>query len=391
MSKKLAVFGLVLLMVIVTSVTLMASDFTEGKVKVGFVFDSPINDYAWNFAHNQGRLALEEEFSWIETVYVEKVAAGEAKKNMEQFIMRGAKVIFAPGIIYQDAVMDLAQKYPDVIFAVGNGYKRRSNVATYLADMYQVYYLNGLVAGALTESNKVGVVLAQPIPELKRATNAFAIGVREVNSEANVHVKWTYSWFDPAAEKEATESLINSGCDVLTHDMSSPTPVQVAAENKIPTFSHVSPMYELGPDYVVSGHLVDYGKIYVDFMAKVRAGVYTPDNLNDVDYWWLLDEGTLEIGAKYDMPINPKYKEELKTKTVNDPVFGEISVYELVFKRLEEMEDPQIAFDPFQGPISDRNGIERVPRGVRPTVEELTSMHWAAKGIVGSWPDEPSE
>ena len=50
---------------------------------------------------------------------------------------------------------------------------------------------------------------------------------------------------------------------------------------------------------------------------------------------------------------------------------------------------PSPSFDPFQGPISDRKGLLRVPAGRRMTQQELTTMEWAAPGVVGPWGNEP--
>lgn len=80
-----------------------------------------------------------------------------------------------------------------------SGFKRLNNSGTYFADFYQVYYLNGLMAGALTKTNKVGYVAAYPIPEVLRHINAFALGVKEANPDARVYVRWLFTeqmnWF----------------------------------------------------------------------------------------------------------------------------------------------------------------------------------------------------
>jgi simple sugar transport system substrate-binding protein len=262
-------------------------------------------------------------------------------------------------------------------------------MATYMADFYQIYYLNGLMAGVLTKSNKIGYVGAYPIPELKRHISAFTLGARAVNPDATVHVRWIYEWYNPAAAKEAVEALITDGSDVFAFTEDSPTVVQVAAENGLPSFGHYSPMYEFAPDYVVSGQLVHWEAIYLDFLAKVYAGMYTTNNLEDLDYWWLLREKAVELGAKPGMLINPVYEDALKAAIVTDPVLGEISVYDLVYRRLEQMADPSMVFDPFNGPIYDRKGTLRVPEGLRMSVLELTTMEWAVEGVVGPWPGEP--
>jgi len=98
-----------------------------------------------------------------------------------------------------------------------------------------------------------------------------------VNPNAQVLVRWLQtSWYDPAGAKEAAESLIAEGVDVLAFTEDSPTVVQVAAEHGLPSFGHYSPMYKFAPNFVASGQLVHWEAIYFDFFAKVYAGLYTP-------------------------------------------------------------------------------------------------------------------
>lgn len=359
------------------------------KLKVGFIYPAPIRDYGWTHAHDQGRKVAEKTFPWLETVYAEWVPEGQEEPVFEHMVRQGVQVIFAASFGYMDGTLAAAKRHPEVIFAHATGFKRAPNVATYVADFYQLFYLNGLMAGALTQGGKVGYVGAFPIPEVKRHIAAFAIGMREINPQAEVHVRWIFDWFNPGAARRATEALIEEGAEVFAFTEDSPTVIQVAAKRGLPSFSHYSPMYSFSPDYVVSGHLVHWDKIYLDFLSKVHAGEYTAQNLQHVDYWWLLAEGAVELGAKPGMPINPAYEAKLKAVTVKGGVEGELSVYDLVFRRLAQMSHQEPTFDPFQGPVYDRKGILRVPAGRRMTQQELQSIEWAAQGVVGPWPNEP--
>lgn len=359
------------------------------KIKAGFIYVGPIGDYGWTHAHDMARRIVDAKYDWLETVYVESVPEGEVETYIDQLVRQGCNVIFTTSFGFMDGTLAAAQRYPNVIFAHCSGFKRWENMATYMADFYQVYYLNGLMAGALTKTGKIGYVAAFPIPEVKRHISAFTIGVREVNPNAEVHVRWIYEWFNPAAAKEAAEALIAEGCDVFAFTEDSPTVVQVAAEKGLPSFGHYSPMYDFAPDYVVSGQIVHWEKIYEDFLLKVHEGIYTTKNLRHVDYWWLLSQGAVEVGAKPGMIVNPKYEEALKNYVIDHPTFGKVSVYDLVFIRLNQMADPGITFDPFQGPVYDRKGNLRVPEGMWMSYDALITMEWAAEGIVGPWPGEP--
>jgi len=312
-NKVMLVVMLVIAVIFSLASVMMAKEYVPGTpLKAGFIYVGPIGDLGWSYAHDEARRICEDTFPWLETVYVESVAEGNEGLYIDKLIVEeGCDVIFTTSFGFMDGTLISAQKYPDKIFAHCSGFKRNPNMMTYMADFYQIYYLNGLIAGALTKTNKTAYVGAFPIPELK--------------------------------------------------------------------------MYEFSPDHVVSGQIAHWEEIYLDFLAKVYAGVYTAHNLADVDYWWLLKEKAVEMGAKPGMLINPVYEDELKAIRVNDPVLGMISVYDLVMKRLEQMADPSMVFDPFNGPIYDRDGNLKVPAGLRMSVFELTTMDWAVDGIVGPW------
>ncbi|MCK4600560.1 BMP family ABC transporter substrate-binding protein [Candidatus Bipolaricaulota bacterium] len=369
----------------------MAQEYVPGEpLKVGFVYVGPISDYGWTFAHDEARLICMDAFPWLETVYVESVPEGDEPLVIDKFIQEeGCDVVFTTSFGFIDGTFAAAQRYPDKIFFHCSGYLRNPNMATYMADFYQIYYLNGLMAGALTKSNKLGYVGAFPIPELKRHISAFAIGAREVNPDAEVHVRWINSWVDPVAAKEAAEALIADGCDVFAFTEDTAAVVHTAADRGLLSFGHYSPMYVFSPEYCISGQIAHWEAIYLDFLEKIYSGKYTAHNLQNVDYWWLLQEKAVEMGADKGMIINPAYEDQLKGIYVDDPVLGNISVYDLVMMRLQQMADPGVTFDPFQGPLYDRKGTLRAPEGCMLSVSELTTMQWAAEGIVGPWSGEP--
>ncbi|MFQ6000343.1 MAG: BMP family ABC transporter substrate-binding protein [Anaerolineae bacterium] len=396
-SRRLWAFlGMVVILALIVSGCAPAATPTpaveEKKLKAAWIYVGPIGDYGWTHAHDVGRRYVEDKFPWLETVYAESVAEADADRYIDRFIVEeGADAVFTTSFGFMDATIDAGGKYPDKILFHCSGYKRAPNVGTYFAEFYQLYYLNGLMAGALTKTGKVGYVAAHPIPEVVRHINAFALGVKEVNPEATVDVRWLFAWYDPAKAREAAESLIAAGADVLAFTEDSPTVIEVGQEyvekgQPVYTFSHYSPMQKFGPDSCVSGQLVHWEVIYEDILAKIYSGAYTTTDLEDVDYWWMLKEGAVELGAEFGVPINPKFESPLREKKVTDPVLGEISVYDLVMTRLEQMSEETVLFDPFTGPIRDQEGNVRIEAGRRATHDELWLMDWFVENVVGAIP-----
>ncbi|MEM3938442.1 MAG: BMP family ABC transporter substrate-binding protein [Desulfurococcaceae archaeon] len=78
---------------------------------------------------------------------------------IDSLVAEGYNVIFTTSFEFMDMTIEASKKYPNVLFFHCSGYKGAPNVGTYFADLYQVYYLNGLMAGALTKTGKIGYVL----------------------------------------------------------------------------------------------------------------------------------------------------------------------------------------------------------------------------------------
>ena len=431
---------------VTTTVTLTATPAVPTwtppkKIKAAWIYVGPVGDFGWSYMHELGRAVVASLYKdWLETTYVESVSEAALKETIETLIAKGYNVIFTTSFEFMDGTLEEAKKHPDVMFFHCSGYKRWTNMATYFADLYQVYYLNGLIAGALTRTGKIGYVAAFTIPEVVRHINAFAIGAKEVGEQLGkdikVYVIEIGAWFAPDRATEAARTLVTQyGVDVIAYTEDSTAIIQFAEswtkehpEHPVYVFSHYSPGYVYGPDVVVSGQLVRWEVIYADILAKIKAGILTPYNLKNVDYWYLLNTGAVDLGCHVFnngtvMRINPKFIPMLKEIKVKDKLTGEtLSVYDLVMKRYYQMkfaplEQPlqgqaithkyenvtfidimvgkkhklkyRIApiFDPFTGPLTgymkDNPEVKvKIPEGVILGHDDLWNMQWFVDWVV---------
>jgi simple sugar transport system substrate-binding protein len=359
----------------------------EKQLKAGFVYVGPVGDYGWSHAHDMGRKYAEKKHPWLKTVYIESVAEADSARIIDRFIQEEkCDVVFTTSFGYMDDTIKAGKRYPDKHFMHCSGFKRAENVGTYFADLYQTYYLNGLMAGALTKSNKIGYVAAFPIPELVRHIDAFALGIKATNPNAKVHVRWIYAWYGPDKAREAAESLIAEGCDALAFTEDTPAVIEVGQEHtekgkQVYTFSHYSPMQAYGKDSVVSGQLVDWGVMYEKILSDLHEGTWT-----NADHWWLVAEKAAILGGAFDQPINPQFVDALKAVSVKTADLGSLSVHDLVFKRYEQMKQGTDIFDPFTGPISDNTGTLRIKAGEKASKADLLSIMYYVDNVVGSIP-----
>jgi simple sugar transport system substrate-binding protein len=356
-SKNILTLMISLACVVGLVLTAQAAD----KLKVGFVYISPIGDAGWTHQHDLGRRAMEKNLAGkVETKYVENVPEGpEAERVIRDLAKSGYDLIFTTSFGYMNPTLKVARMFPKKYFEHATGYKLAKNVGTYMCRFYEGRYLSGIIAGKMTKSNTLGYVAAFPIPEVIRGINAFTLGARSVNPKAQVKVIWVNSWFDPGKEREATEALISQGADVITHHTDSTAPVLTAEEKGKYAIAYHSDMSKYGPKAQLTAVMHLYDKFYTKTAQAVLDHTWKSEAV-----WTGIKEGSIKLA-----PINPV-------------VPGEVVA--LVDKTRQGIVDG--SFHPFQGPIKDQSGKEIVPAGKHLSDKELLGMNYYVEGVLGSVP-----
>ncbi|ADU62444.1 MAG: BMP family ABC transporter substrate-binding protein [Pseudodesulfovibrio sp.] len=327
-------------------------------VKAGFVYVSPVGDAGYSYAHDLGRKAV-EELDFATTSFVESVPEGaDSERVIRNMARKEFDIIFTTSFGYMDPTIKVAKEFPNLRFMHCSGFKKAENVNNYFGRIYQARYLTGLVAGAMTKSNKLGYVAAFPIPEVIRGINAFTIGVRQVNPEAEVRVVWTKTWYDPALEKDAAKSLLDAGCDVIAQHQDSPAPQEAAQEAGAYSVGYNSDMSSFAPKAHLTSAIWNWAPMYVKTVEQVRDGSWQGDQ----SMWWSMQDGVVDIA-----PMGPMVPEDVKAS---------------VMAKRDEMVDGTDTV--FAGPIKNQNGEVVVAEGTVMADGDLLGMTWFVEGVVGS-------
>ncbi|MBI2882142.1 MAG: BMP family ABC transporter substrate-binding protein [Candidatus Tectomicrobia bacterium] len=328
-------------------------------LKAAFIYDGPVGDAGYTQAHDFGRRHLEKAVPGVETSYSESVSNADVERVILGYARRGFGLIFTTTFSFMDPSLTVAKRYPNIVFMNGAGFKLAKNMGNYWAREYQARYLTGLVAGRMTRSNIIGYVAAHPYPTVMRGINGFALGVRAANPRAKVRVVFTQVWYDPAKEREATDSLIDVGADVISQHQDSPAPVQVAERRGKYAIGYNWDMSRFGPKAHLTAAIFQWGVVYEAVAKQVLAGTWKSEAL-----FWGMEKGAVDIS-----PLNPVVPQDVRS---------------LVEGKKKEIASG--AFDIFQGPIKDHKGKLRVAEGKRPTDPELLSMNYLLEGVEGTIP-----
>ena len=338
----------------------------QPKLTVGVIYVGPRDDYGYNQAQAQAAAEMRKipGVSIIDEELVPETTA--VQKSMTGMIVQdGAQLVFPTSFGYFDPhVLELAGKYPDVRFAHCGGMwtegKHPKNVGSYFGYIDECQYLNGVIAGHMTKSKKLGFVAAKPIPQVLRNVNAFAMGARSVNPTITTTVIFTGEWSMPVKEAEAANSLANQGADVFTMHVDGPKVIveTVAKRGKMVCGYHAS-QATLAPDAFLTGAEWNWVTPYKAFIDAARAGKPHPNFLRGG-----LKEGYVKTSA-----YGPRVTDAAK-------------------KHADGIKAKMVAgtFGIFQGGLKDNTGKVVIPAGtvLEQTDPELERMNYLVEGVIGS-------
>ena len=288
-------------------------------LKIAFAYVGPVGDGGWSYAHDQARKKLEQEFGdKIQTSYVESVPEGpDAERVLRDMAGQGNKLIFGTTFGYMEALQKIAPDFSGVKFEHATGYKTAANVRTYDSRTYEGAYLAGIIAGAMTKSNTLGVVGSVPIPEVIRNINSFTLGAQSVNPKIKTKVVWVNEWFSPPKETEAATSLINGGADVLFQNTDSPAVLKTAQEKGKRAFGWDSDMTAYGPKAHLGSAIINWAPYYSKATKEALDGSWATGSS-----WWGVKEGAIDlVSIAEDVPAEIKTKVEEVKAGLKDGTF----------------------------------------------------------------------
>lgn len=271
---------------------------TETDVKIAVLYLSdPGEGSGYSYTHDLGIQGMQTNLGLSSEQIVRKVVddsdSEATRKAIEECIQDGCNIIFGTSWGYMETMAQMAEEYPDVYFSHGTGYMSNGkNFNNYFGRIYQARYLSGIVAGMKTTSNKIGYVAAQDSTnsEVTGGVDAFALGVESVNQDAKVYVVVTNSWYDAEKEEQASRTLLDMGCDVMTQHCDTPYPQTLAQEYGVYGIGYNSDMSKETPDSCLTSVIWNWSAYYTSAVKSIMNGTWDGSN-----YYGGMAEGLVQI------------------------------------------------------------------------------------------------
>jgi len=325
-------------------------------LRIVFLHDKDPESSYWTYAHEQGRLAAQEELGErVETKSVFNMLEQDFDAVMKELAEDGVDMVFSTTPRLLKNTLSAAAVMPEIKFLNCSLNVSHPIIRCYYARMYEAKFLTGVIAGALSEKRNIGYICDYPIYSMPASINAFALGVRMVNPRARVLLEWSTvegSDIDSVFENYGVTAV--SGQDSLIRDERS---------GKTGIF-----LWQGNQQVHVANSLWNWGTFYRKIIESVLDGSWdglksTSDAGQTINYWWGLSAGVVDVSLG----------EKVPTETAR-----------LVRLLRESMISG--AFQPFDGPVYDQNGEMRIAEGEKLTPHQILMMDWLVENVDGEIP-----
>lgn len=325
------------------------------RLNVGFVNNRSPETSGWTYWHQLGKNRVESVFgSKVETRMVDNVAPADCQQTIEDMVADGVNIVFTTSPVLLDGAMKAAILHPEVKVLNCSLLPSYRAVRSYYLRMYEAKFIIGAIAGACSESGRIGYIADYPVYGTPASINAFALGARLTNPRAQVFLQWS-----TVKDADPLQAFRDENVKVISNrDISAPS-----------RQSEDFGLYAVTPigNQSLAMPVWNWGRLYEDLLTRIQSGVWSTDaeqnSLQALNYWWGMSAGAIDVfySAKLDAGV----------------------------RRLADMLRRGVrsgAVVPFEELIRDQAGETRCPAGGRLTPADIIAMDYLADNVVGQIP-----
>ena len=327
---------------------------TKKRLRVAFLFQGTPSTSGWTAAHDKGREYLEQTLGdSVSVISYYGVSPHGTESAICEAVQGGAELIFTTSVSLIDATLRVAVKYPKVRFMNCSIDQPYVNVKAYYCRVYEGKFITGAIAGAMSQTGRIGYVGSYPILGVPASINAFALGAALTNPEARIDLRWHCLPGNYMGEFQRQSIQIVSDRDFISEQ---PDGAQGLArlEPDGELVQLASPSWHWGEFYV---------RIVREMLRDPRAIPLAEDASRAINYWWGMNSGVVDLRFSPHLPEGVRSLAEILRQGIRTG-----------------------AIHPFQRLIRDQAG-RVVNDGSRDlSMEEILKMNWLCDRIDGSLP-----
>lgn len=262
-------------------------------LKVLYVSGTSPETSAWAYAHDKGRKKADEYFGGkVSSRFVENVTPEHFEGVVKLEMKAGVDVVIAASSELLPACLKTAVKCPNVKFLNCSVYSPHPSLRSYNGRTYEVKFLEGIIAGAISKTHKIGYIADYPIYGEPAAINAFARGAAMTDPYAEIILKWRRQ-----TNEDPRGDLIALGADIVSGSV-------LTEDNYIK--EHGLYKAEDGAFKRLCSWRTDWGQFYIKILREILDRTWKnrldKEKPKAVNYWWGLSANVFEIEYTFEIP-----------------------------------------------------------------------------------------
>lgn len=252
-----------------------------GRIKVALLTPGPVTDQAWNAGAYHGLERIRDSLG-AAISHIQTKTPAEIEENFRQYGAQGYDLVVGHGFEFQDAAIRVSPEFPKTAYLITSGDKTGRNVASLAFAFGEGAYLAGMVAGANTKSNVIGVIGGTALPPVVQAFRAFEAGAKAVNPKVTVLSSYIGNWDDVSAAKEQALAQIARGADMIFQnaDNAGLGVFQAAREQRgekaIRVFGSNSDQNSVAPEVTLGSVIIDLPRALLMIAKTVQDKTFRP-------------------------------------------------------------------------------------------------------------------
>lgn len=249
------------------------------NIKIGMVTDiGGVNDGSFNQSSWEGLQRAQSELG-VSVDYLQSKADSDYIPNIETFVDEDYDLIICVGYQLADALRTEAEANPDQKFAIIDDATNADldNVTCLMFEQAQASYLVGYVAGLMTESNTIGIVIGMSTDTMNQFGYGYLAGAIDANPDVTVLQTNANSFGDTAGGKTAATAMITKGADVIFHAAGATGlgVIEGCKEADIWAIGVDSDQSSLAPDNIITSAMKRVDNACYDISKEVLEGTLT--------------------------------------------------------------------------------------------------------------------
>ncbi len=323
----------------------------EPVAKLGFIYNGSVEGMGFTADCNKQRIAA-QQYSNIESVYIENVNVGDYEKAVKMLVEDGCTHIVSGSPVYSHAINPVSQQYMNINFIDYGSSTRSVNIFAYTESIYQGAYIAGVAAAFNSESEKIGMVVDPVMLYSVPCVDAAALGTQLVYSTSTLVLANARA---DGEIRKAVDALADMGCDVIISYTESAETVEYCNKKGIKVIGNLDYSENAG-DYenLLMYFYSSRDSFYLSQYKAMQLGDWQPSS-----YMGTLGNGVVTVSDA--LSAAKDGTQDIMNKLVPKVASGAAYI--------------------FDGQMKDVNGTIKQREGVAMATSDILALNWYVEGV----------